>query len=39
LAICRKIAEAHGGSITVESVVGTGSTFTVEIPKSFDGVL
>ena len=32
LAISRWIAEAHGGSIRVESVPGEGSTFTVLIP-------
>jgi NtrC-family two-component system sensor histidine kinase KinB len=29
LAICRGIADAHGGYITVNSTVGNGSTFTV----------
>ena len=32
LAIARWIAEAHGGSIRVESVPGVGSVFTVELP-------
>ncbi|MFM8592966.1 MAG: sensor histidine kinase [Chloroflexota bacterium] len=32
LAIAKAIAEAHGGSITVESVVGAGSTFSVRLP-------
>lgn len=33
LAIVKQIAELHGGSITVESRVGEGSTFTLEIPQ------
>jgi two-component system, OmpR family, Ni(II)-sensor and/or redox sensor kinase NrsS len=33
LAICRAIAENHGGSITVASVPGQGSTFTVTLPR------
>jgi signal transduction histidine kinase len=32
LAICKRIAEAHGGSISVESRVGQGTTFTLTIP-------
>jgi PAS domain S-box-containing protein len=32
LAICKRIIEAHQGSITVQSVEGKGSTFTVTIP-------
>jgi len=32
LAVCKKVVEAHGGSITVKSVVGKGTTFTVKIP-------
>ena len=32
LTICKQIAEAHGGTISVESEVGKGSTFTMKIP-------
>ncbi|HEY3728428.1 MAG TPA: ATP-binding protein [Solirubrobacteraceae bacterium] len=31
LALCRKIAERHGGTVTAESVPGEGSTFTVTL--------
>jgi signal transduction histidine kinase len=33
LYICRRIAEAHGGSICVESGEGIGSTFGLELPR------
>ncbi len=32
LAICQRIAEAHGGKITVQSIPKLGSTFTIELP-------
>jgi PAS domain S-box-containing protein len=32
LAICRKIAERHGGSLTAESTPGQGATFIVTLP-------
>jgi light-regulated signal transduction histidine kinase (bacteriophytochrome) len=32
LALCRRIAESHGGTITAEGTVGEGSTFTVCLP-------
>jgi len=32
LSICKEIAEAHGGTLSVESVIGRGSVFTVSLP-------
>jgi signal transduction histidine kinase len=32
LYIVRRIAEAHGGRVTVSSEIGCGSTFTLELP-------
>jgi signal transduction histidine kinase len=32
LPICRRIIEAHGGSISVESTVRKGTTFTLKLP-------
>ncbi|MDE5992809.1 MAG: HAMP domain-containing histidine kinase [Oscillospiraceae bacterium] len=36
LAIAKKIAELHGGDITVSGAVGVGSTFTVTLPVLSD---
>jgi PAS domain S-box-containing protein len=32
LPICKRIIEAHGGSISVESTIGKGTTFTLRLP-------
>ncbi|MCL2102485.1 MAG: ATP-binding protein [Syntrophorhabdaceae bacterium] len=34
LAICRRIAEENGGAISVESVPGKGSRFTMRLPEA-----
>ncbi|MCB2210641.1 cell wall metabolism sensor histidine kinase WalK [bacterium] len=34
LAIVKHIALAHGGTVSLESEIGVGTTFTLEIPKS-----
>jgi len=34
LSIVRKVVEAHGGSIEVESTPGIGSVFTVRVPRT-----
>ncbi|BCR03802.1 two-component sensor histidine kinase [Desulfuromonas versatilis] len=34
LPICRQLLEQHGGSIRVESKVGEGTTFTIELPAA-----
>jgi len=36
LPICKRIVEAHGGIITVESMVGKGTTFTITIPQKIE---
>jgi PAS domain S-box-containing protein len=33
LAVCRRIAERHGGSITAKSTLGEGATFLVTLPQ------
>ena len=33
LAICKRIIELHGGEITIQSVVGRGTTFTIRLPE------
>lgn len=37
LAICRKIVERHGGSITAQSRMGEGATFRVSLPLMQSG--
>lgn len=39
LYLARKIAEAHGGSLTVESTLGKGTTFTLSVPIGGKGML
>jgi signal transduction histidine kinase len=36
LSICKRIVEAHGGTISVESAIGQGTTFTVRLPQKTD---
>ncbi|RMF44873.1 MAG: HAMP domain-containing protein [Deltaproteobacteria bacterium] len=35
LAICKQLVEQHGGTIGVESEVGEGTVFTIELPVHF----
>ena len=37
LAITERIIKGHGGAITVESALGTGTTFTVSLPQQATG--
>lgn len=37
LAICRRIVENHGGEINADSILGTGTTFTINFPSSGAG--
>lgn len=39
LTIARRLTEAHGGSISVESTAGQGSRFTVTLPTVPDAIL
>jgi heavy metal sensor kinase len=39
LAICQWIVEAHGGELTVKSVVGVGTTVSVWLPAAADNVM
>jgi len=36
LALVKLVVETHGGTITVDSKVGTGTTFTIEIPTGLN---
>jgi signal transduction histidine kinase len=36
LSICKRMIEAHGGKISVESTPGKGTTFTISLPLNVD---
>jgi signal transduction histidine kinase len=36
LAVCKKIVERHGGSITAASKLGAGTTFIIRLPASVE---
>ncbi len=37
LSIVKHIVQAHGGTVTVESTVGMGTTFTMRLPRDRAG--
>lgn len=39
LSICKKIIDQHQGTISVDSVYGQGTTFTIELPCEKDQVI
>jgi signal transduction histidine kinase len=39
LTLAKEIAEAHGGSVFVESAPGKGSTFTVRLPLAVESIV
>ena len=38
LALAREITEQHGGTISIESRLGTGTTVTVALPTVHEGM-
>jgi two-component system sensor histidine kinase SenX3 len=39
LSIVKHVAESLGGEVTVQSVLGAGSTFTVRLPRAEEEIL